>query len=200
MIRKCLSSRLKIESSLPAKKRFIGQTEEDRNSNFIKQTSYGHSDRFDERELLLEEERLCQRECLFQERQRRQRVLEEKEEPLQRAELELIKKEKWLKKPEDIIDENTLAQIDDNFRYQDNGLELKAEKIRIRKRDLEKRKNQLRQTQNAPRKLQINDTELDAQMEQERILQELQKKQEMLKEKGSIVDRTLTEKSSLHQE
>ena len=57
-------------------------------------------------------------------------MLEKKEEPLQRAELELIKKEKWLKKQEDTIDENTLAQIDDNFCYQDNELELRAEQIR----------------------------------------------------------------------
>ena len=70
----------------------------------------------------------------------------------------------------------------------------------MQKQDLERRESQLRQTQNAPRKLQINDIHLNAKMEQERIPQELQKKQEMLKEKGSIVERTLTEKSRLHQE
>ena len=143
---------------------FKGQNKKDRNSNHIKQTNYAHSEKFDERELVFEKERLCQRERLLQERQRRQKILEEKKEQIGRAELELIKKEKWLKDQED--------KIDESFCKHDIDLEHRAEQIRIRKKDLERRESQLRQTQNAPRNLQIRDIELDAKVEQERIIQE----------------------------
>ena len=83
-----------------------GQNMEDKNSNYIKQTNYGHSEKFDEIELAFEEERLRQRERLLQERQRRQKILEEKKEQIRRAEIELIKKEKWLKDQEDEIDDS----------------------------------------------------------------------------------------------
>ena len=129
---------------------------------------------------------------MLQERQRRQKILEEKKEQIRRAELELIKKEKWLKDQE--------CEIDDSFYKQDIELEQRAEQIRIRKKDLERRESQLRQTQNAPRNLQIRDIELDAKVEQERILQELQKKQEMLKEKRSVADTGKTETPIRHQE
>ena len=100
----------------------------------------------------------------MEERQRRQKILAEKKEQIRRAELELMKKEKWLKEQEDTISDNTLAPIDDSFRYQDKELELRAEQIRIRKKDLERRESLLRQTQNAPKELQIKDIKQDPKM------------------------------------
>ena len=197
---KDLSEQQSQERVSVATERFIGQNKEDRNSDYLKQINYRYSEKFDERELKLEEERLRQRERLVEERQRRQKILAEKKEQIHRAELELMEKEKWLKEQEDTINDNTLAPIDGNFRYQDKELELRAEQIRIRKKDLERRESLLGQTQNAPKELQIKDIKQDPKMEQERILQQLEKKQEMFKEKGSEVDRTFTEKSSLHQE
>ena len=151
-------------------KRFIGQNKEDRNSDYLKQINYRYSEKLDEKELELEEERLRQRERMVEERQRRQKLLAEKKEQICRAELELMEKEKWLKEQEDTINDNTLAPIDGNFRYQDKELELRAEQIRTRKKDLERRESLLRQTQNAPKKLQIKDIKQDPKMEQERDL------------------------------
>ena len=162
--------------------------------------NYRYSEKFDERELELEEKRLRQRERLVGERQRRQKILAETREQIRRAEVELIKKEKLLKDQEDTIYDNTMSPIDDSFSKQDNELELRAEQIRIRKKDLERRETQLRHTQNAPSNLRIRDIELGSKVEQERILQELQKKQEMLKEERSVVDTGKTETSSIHQE
>ena len=73
----------------------------------------------------------------------RQKILAEKKEQIRRAELELMKKEKWLKEQEDSICNDTLVPIEDSFCKQVNELKLRAEQIRIRKKDLERRESQL---------------------------------------------------------